>query len=298
MAAFQDLNTLFSNLERPFLILNNDNIEYMNSAAKQALHIQNQNFQQQDFFKFCLSMQIDLTPSSQELKSGHYFVSNINGTATRWDIQALSNKPNQNHFLLLGSETTFTSDSLIDLFDIIYNIPSSIYWKDTQGRYLGCNASTLEIIDFATEKELIGKTDHDIAKIKDWPSSLVEQIKATDDQVIQSKKPIFNIEEGPFKTKNNSNLYQLTTKIPLFDKETKVIGILGTSIDITEIKQSHVASNKIDLEFLDKLNKRIMGPAAKTYDSVQEYVENLYLYLDNIIYNMPGSVYWKDVNGV
>ncbi|HYF98426.1 MAG TPA: ATP-binding protein, partial [Coxiellaceae bacterium] len=106
------------------------------------------------------------------------------------------------------------------------------------GVYLGCNAGALEIVNVSSRDQIIGKTNHDFARWQHWPEGLADSIDEAERKIITTKKPLENIEDGPFKTKNNPAVYQLTNKVPLFDREKNVIGILGISIDITERKRA------------------------------------------------------------
>ena len=46
-----------------------------------------------------------------------------------------------------------------DFYIILDTINSSVYWKDLDGRYLGCNRYMLEMAGLSDRKEIIGKKD-------------------------------------------------------------------------------------------------------------------------------------------
>ena len=51
-----------------------------------------------------------------------------------------------------------SSFSKKDYFDHVLALtPSSIYWKDLEGVYLGCNLSMLSMVGFSSLKEIFGK---------------------------------------------------------------------------------------------------------------------------------------------
>lgn len=48
------------------------------------------------------------------------------------------------------------------LQNIIEEVPVRIFWKDREGRYLGCNALFARDAGFSSAHELIGKNDFDM----------------------------------------------------------------------------------------------------------------------------------------
>ena len=48
------------------------------------------------------------------------------------------------------------------LADIIAMIPYSIFWKDRQSRYLGCNATFAREAGLEDPEQVIGKNDFDL----------------------------------------------------------------------------------------------------------------------------------------
>ena len=66
---------------------------------------------------------------------------------------------------------------------LISVMPCHIYWKDTDGKYLGCNQLHAENLGFSTPDEIVGKTDFELP----WASQ-AETLQATDQQVMHTKK--------------------------------------------------------------------------------------------------------------
>ena len=52
---------------------------------------------------------------------------------------------------------------------LILESPGHLYWKDKDGKYLGCNANMAKSIGLKSPKEIVGITDLDLAKKLDWP---------------------------------------------------------------------------------------------------------------------------------
>lgn len=142
-----------------------------------------------------------------------------------------------------------------DLMKILWNSVGNLYWKDLQGRYLGCNKNAQHIFDTPVE-QIIGKTDREllIGKLSDEKILILEQ---TDQCVMQTAKEKVLEEEGI--DKEGKPAFYITTKHPLYNQQKEVIGVIGTSLDITRQK-------------LAEIN-------------------------DYIISQVPGNVYWKDKDG-
>ena len=115
---------------------------------------------------------------------------------------------------------------------VLDTIPVRVFWKDTEGRYLGCNQSFACDAGFDSPEALIGKGDFDMG----W-NDQAEVYRADDRQIIASGVPKLHYEE-PQTTPEGTQLWLRTSKIPLRDLEGRIIGVLGTYEDITERKQA------------------------------------------------------------
>lgn len=141
--------------------------------------------------------------------------------------------------------------------DIYPQMVGNIYWKDKQGRYLGCNEGFAKICGLSNSSEIIGKTDQDFIKNKVH----LKTILSIDQSVIESGEEK-TVEEIGLDPLGNVALY-ITKKAPLKDKNNQVIGLIGTSInvtgtsiDITKQRQAELAK----LEFLRNMSHDIMTP--------------------------------------
>jgi two-component system, LuxR family, sensor kinase FixL len=108
------------------------------------------------------------------------------------------------------------------LFD---TAPIAIYTKDVEGHYTSVNADTLTY----WHENPVGHTDAELL-----PPEIADALRSVDLQVMEKEQQISREERllspNGFRT-------VLSRKIPLRDADDSVIGILGTSLDITERKQ-------------------------------------------------------------
>ena len=121
------------------------------------------------------------------------------------------------------------------LRSVLDTIPVRVFWKDTEGWYLGCNQPFARDAGFDSPEELMGKNDYDMG----WKNQ-AELYRADDWQVITSGVAKLHYEESQT-TPAGTQLWLRTSKIPLRDSEGRIIGILGTYEDITERKLAEEA---------------------------------------------------------
>ncbi|MCK9640392.1 MAG: PAS domain S-box protein [Prolixibacteraceae bacterium] len=110
---------------------------------------------------------------------------------------------------------------------VIDNIPDSIYSKDKALRKTLSNQTDMRHCNVKSEAEILGKTDFDL-----HPKELAEGFYADDQLVLRSGQPLLNREEYVV-LKNGQKQWQLTSKIPLKDKNGNVTGLIGIGRDIT-----------------------------------------------------------------
>jgi PAS domain S-box-containing protein len=97
------------------------------------------------------------------------------------------------------------------------SIPSFIYIKDKDGRYLRVSKSYQMI----HPESMIGKTAFDL-----YPEDQTIAVTESDKRVLETGKPIID-EEGRFTTPDGSEHNVLITKAPLFGKNGNIVGIVG-----------------------------------------------------------------------
>ncbi len=159
-------------------------------------------------------------------------------------------------------------DEVNKLRSILAKMPGHIYWQDINGVYQGCNEQQAKSAGLKSVDEIIGKTNADLPWNKN--SNIPEILDKANCEVINTKKAI-TIEE-PGKLVDGTTAVFLSKKEPLFDKNGNVIGILGTSLDITELKKAQqdyaeqikktAAAYKAKSEFLSIVTHEMRGPIA------------------------------------
>ncbi|MEM4258946.1 MAG: PAS domain S-box protein [Candidatus Thermoplasmatota archaeon] len=137
------------------------------------------------------------------------------------------------------------------------NIPDSIYFKDEQLRFIAVNRAKA-LHSKVTPAEMIGKTDFDFL-----PTEQAEKIQQDEIHIMQTGQALINKIEK-ITHSDGINRWVSVTKIPRFNKNGKIIGIMGISRDITDLQE---AEEKI----------------RKEHNLLQELMDTI-----------PDSIYFKD----
>ena len=127
--------------------------------------------------------------------------------------------------LNLDPDTNF----LIGILDLV---PVYIYWKDSQGRILGCNKIQAEALGYKNKNDLIGKTDYDF-----YDKEKADAIFNNDMYILKSRTPITKEELIENYLGEQSTVLSVKRPITLQNNE---IGVIGVSVDISELKQAQL----------------------------------------------------------
>ncbi|AWH37305.1 hybrid sensor histidine kinase/response regulator [Stenotrophomonas sp. ZAC14D1_NAIMI4_6] len=134
--------------------------------------------------------------------------------------------------------------------------PGVMYAKDRQGRLLIGNSGTTELIG-RTPAEYVGRTD---AELLADPAQAAA-VMATDERVMASGRTEQVEEEVSFP--DGRRAWWLSTKAPLRNGDGEIIGLVGTSLDITDRKSAE--ADRLDLE------ERYRLAAQATNDAVWDW---------------------------
>lgn len=117
------------------------------------------------------------------------------------------------------------------LNQILSELPGHIYWLDADNIVLGCNDVLAKITGLQNREDAVGK--HVSLFLTKEEGEVVLRNNA---KVMKEGTPL--IDEEAFTTQAGELLYFLSRKAPLRDKNGEIIGTIGTSLDITDLKKA------------------------------------------------------------
>ncbi len=136
---------------------------------------------------------------------------------------------------------------------LVDSITSVIFMKDAEGRHLLVNAFYEQATGIPRD-EIIGKTDFDV-----MPREVAEMIVVQDKNVMESREPFTFEEIVP--SRDGTERYYLTTKVPLINDDGDVYGLCGIATDITDRKQVEEAIRQASEEQLAIFESATIGIA-------------------------------------
>ncbi len=158
-----------------------------------------------------------------------------------------------------AEETQFDSRQM--LRSVLDNIPQRVFWKDRNLVVVGCNKPLALDCGYEEPSELVGKTGYETAA-----ATIADLHRADDRKVMESGRAKINYEELQMRP-DGSQAWHMVSKAPMYDRDGRVIGMLGTYADITERKL------------------------------MEEQIRETNAYLENIFLDCPDAIAIVDMHG-
>ncbi len=127
---------------------------------------------------------------------------------------------------------------------IIEYMPGNIYWFDKNCLGIGCNNNVLALFNFKSVNEFTGLTFEKMGELAKWSPEATASFKKDTLEVISTGQAKINIEEPPIPGSHSDSVYYLTHRVPFYDNQGEIAGMVGVSIDITERKKTEAALKK------------------------------------------------------
>ncbi len=127
---------------------------------------------------------------------------------------------------------------------IMENIPQFIYWKDMNLNYFGCNKNYANLINIKSPGSIIAKNDNNSL----WEKDQLDFILKNETEVLKLKKAQYHIIEY-WKLKSGKEFWVDVNRIPLFNSEGNVVGLLVTFEDVSEKKLAEYQLKKSEKNY-------------------------------------------------
>ncbi|CAM2838224.1 response regulator [Legionella steigerwaltii] len=156
--------------------------------------------------------------------------------------------------------------------EIINSMPNIVYWIDTECNLKGCNNNFIKLLGVNTISDLKGSPYQQLEEFAHWDKERIEELKLDDMKVIFSGVPQLHVEEKPIKDNSEKLYYFQSSRVPMHNRDKKIIGLIVILNDITLNKEveTHVDS-------LQKNNKKM------EHTLKEGYLPTVLMVEDNII---------------
>ncbi len=176
---------------------------------------------------------------------------------------------------------------------IIDTLPQSVFWKDKESRFLGCNRRFLQMVGAKNVEDIIGKTDLEI-----WTNQEeAEMYIRSDKKVIETGIPELDVLQTR-QLANGQTAWLKVSKVPFQDVDGNIIGIIGTYQDVTEQKKAeeNILASK------ERLRKQIetltlLGSQKLQEVGIKEYAAEINKAIAETL-AIPRVSIWEFKNGV
>lgn len=159
---------------------------------------------------------------------------------------------------------------------LIDNLPLNVYIKDLESRKILVNKAEIEFSGYENEEDLLGKDD--FAYLDEASAKMCRE---EDLSVMKSLKPLLDKEDIIIK-KDGKAVTFLTSKIPLIGEEGNVTGLIGFSLDISNLKQKEEElRNLINVTSLQ--NKKLIDFAHIISHNLRSHTANFSMLLEFLV---------------
>ena len=136
--------------------------------------------------------------------------------------------------ILIMKNEEFNLDEFGLFAAIMDNMADSIYFKDRECRLVRISRKMAQDLGLSDPAEVVGKTDIEL-----FGEEFGKKTRIDDLQVMESGKPIIGLVEGN-RNKNGVMNWTSTTKLPLRNAAGEIVGMLGITREINELKEKEI----------------------------------------------------------
>jgi PAS domain S-box-containing protein len=137
------------------------------------------------------------------------------------------------------ADLAYERDLLRILLD---NVPDTIYFKDTDSRFIRVNRAQCSLLGIRTEGEAVGRTDFDF-----FDEAMARKLYEDEREIVRSGTPMVSKVERV--SSEGSVRWIASTKVPVKDADGAVQLIVGVSRDCTDWKEAEEALKKSEESF-------------------------------------------------
>lgn len=118
---------------------------------------------------------------------------------------------------------------------LIDHVPDLMFAKDKDSRFLLANHALADFMGAGKPENLLGKTDFDF-----YPPAVAQEFRDGDVALMQSSAPLISKQELVARPAGGQGVWFSTTKVPLHDDQGRIIGLVGASRNVSEMRAKDI----------------------------------------------------------
>lgn len=156
---------------------------------------------------------------------------------------------------------------------VVDNLPLNVYIKDLESRKILVNKAECAYLGVSDADELLGKSDFEL-----YNRQIAQESRDEDLFVMNNGTPLLGKETISVR-KDGKVTHFLSSKIPLFDEDGEVYGLLGLSMDISDLKQKESELRQL-IDVSSQQNKKLVNFAHIVSHNLRSHSANFSMLLD------------------
>jgi two-component system NtrC family sensor kinase len=161
------------------------------------------------------------------------------------------------------------------LASVLSTIPHVVFWKDAEGRYLGCNDAYLDLRHLTSVAELVGRREGDLLD----RSALTPTIRVLEEQVTASGRAVTD-HAVRVADADGAQRALLFSVLPRYGDSGAPHGVIGVGADVT---QAHELERQLaQASRLEAIGQLAAGLAHEINTPVQYVSDNLLFLTDSV----------------
>jgi CheY-like chemotaxis protein len=129
--------------------------------------------------------------------------------------------------------------------EILNSVPDIVYWIDENCVLTGCNGAFVKWLGLKGLKDFSGTPYEQMAKFGKCVENRIETFKLDDMAVLFSGQAKYDVEETPVYNKENEPTYFRSNRVPLFDKQKRIVGLIVVLTDVTAHRKTEALQTDI-----------------------------------------------------
>jgi two-component system, LuxR family, sensor kinase FixL len=179
----------------------------------------------------------------------------------------------------LTDRTTTADEALVHEHDLLHvlmeSIPDTIYFKDTESRFIRINKAQAKTLGLSTPEDAIGKSDFDF-----FAPEHAEEAYSDEQRLISTRQPVISKREK-IRVADGDSMWVSATKVPMLNKRGQVTGIAGISRDITAVVEAE-EQLKVVATKLQRSNRELQDFASVASHDLQEPLRKIQAFGDRL----------------